>query len=137
MYRTASSMRSSRAACQHDCFMSARVYNCRLAQARHSLSVDSHLQPRLSGGTYTMPQRETVAGEATDRSPTSNSMRMVSGFSFSLSPFGRQRVQLSSKTCKQHICYIWQQQLREGDRHTIATIACFALCADVGLCTVL
>ena len=48
-----------------------------------------------------MPQRETVAGDATDRSPTSNSMRMVPGFNFSLSPFGKHSVQLSSKTCSQ------------------------------------
>ena len=45
-----------------------------------------------------MPQRDTVAGEATDRSCTSNSMRMVVGFSLMRSPLGRHSVQLSSST---------------------------------------
>ena len=45
-----------------------------------------------------MPHLETVAGDATDRSATSNSILMVTGFSFRRSPLGRHRVQLSSST---------------------------------------
>eukprot|EP00983_Pelagomonas_calceolata_P113830 1160026-Pelagomonas_calceolata.AAC.17 len=45
-----------------------------------------------------MPQRLTVAGEATARSATSNSMRMVTGLSLMRSALGRQSVQLSSRT---------------------------------------
>jgi hypothetical protein len=45
-----------------------------------------------------MPQRLTVAGEATARSWTSNTMRMVTGFSLIRSPLGRHSVQLSSST---------------------------------------
>ncbi len=46
-----------------------------------------------------MPHLETVAGDATDRSATSNSILMVVGFSFRRSPLGRHKVQLSSSTC--------------------------------------
>lgn len=48
-----------------------------------------------------MPHLETVAGDATDRSATSNSILMVTGFSFRRSPLGRHRVQLSSSTYTQ------------------------------------
>ena len=47
-----------------------------------------------------MPHLETVAGDATDRSATSNSILMVAEFSFRRSPLGRHRVQLSSSTCE-------------------------------------
>mmetsp|Transcript_2468 Transcript_2468/g.8764 ORF Transcript_2468/g.8764 Transcript_2468/m.8764 type:complete len:208 (-) Transcript_2468:612-1235(-) len=55
-------------------------------------------QPSSSGGTYTMPQRDTVAGDATARSCTSKSMRIVVGLSLMRSPLGRHSVQLSSST---------------------------------------
>jgi len=55
-------------------------------------------QPSSSSAMKTMPQRETVAGEATDRSCTSNSMRIVVGLSLMRSPLGRHSVQLSSST---------------------------------------
>ena len=58
-------------------------------------------QPTASVGTYTIPQRLTVAGEAAMRSDTSNSMRMVVGLSLIRSPLGRHRVQLSSSTAGQ------------------------------------
>ena len=61
------------------------------------------LQPRWSGGTYTMPHLETVAGEATDRSDTSNNILMRPASSLRRSPLGRHSVQLSSSTyiCRQ------------------------------------
>lgn len=43
-------------------------------------------QPTASDGIQTMPHRETVAGEATRRSSTSNSMRMVTPFNLIRSP---------------------------------------------------
>ena len=61
------------------------------------------LQPS-SVPTYTMPQRDTVAGDAADRSWTSNSTRMVDGGSFTRSPFGRHSVQLSSRTAAWAVC---------------------------------
>jgi hypothetical protein len=46
---------------------------------------------------YTIPQRETVAGEATFKSMTSNSI-LIDGVSFILSPFAKQSIMLSSST---------------------------------------
>mmetsp|Transcript_10880 Transcript_10880/g.24732 ORF Transcript_10880/g.24732 Transcript_10880/m.24732 type:complete len:295 (-) Transcript_10880:5133-6017(-) len=53
--------------------------------------------PRYTASIYTIPHRETVAGEATERSLTSNTMAIVLG-SLILSPLLRQRVLLSSST---------------------------------------
>lgn len=50
-----------------------------------------------------MPHLDTVAGDATERSATSNSILMVSGFSLRRSPLGKHSVQLSSSTCIVHI----------------------------------
>mmetsp|Transcript_2367 Transcript_2367/g.7841 ORF Transcript_2367/g.7841 Transcript_2367/m.7841 type:complete len:207 (-) Transcript_2367:5150-5770(-) len=54
-------------------------------------------QPRPSDGKYTIPQRETVAGEATARSCTSNNMCILA-LSLMRSPLARQSVMLSSST---------------------------------------
>ena len=66
-------------------------------------SVVSHetmtgLHPRRSGCTYTMPQRETVAGEATARSATSKIM-FIRPCMAMISPLLRHSFLLSSKTC--------------------------------------
>lgn len=58
----------------------------------------------------TMPQRDTVAGEATARSWTSNSMRMVLGFSLMRSPLGRHSVQLSSSTAVVWGSHVWNNK---------------------------
>jgi hypothetical protein len=87
-------------------------------QAQHSSSalpasswphLASGLQPSTSLARYTMPHRETVAGDATARSCTSNSMRMVAGLSLMRSPLGRHSVQLSSSTAgRDNICVnVW------------------------------
>mmetsp|Transcript_33633 Transcript_33633/g.54487 ORF Transcript_33633/g.54487 Transcript_33633/m.54487 type:complete len:288 (+) Transcript_33633:3700-4563(+) len=52
---------------------------------------------RHTGSRYTMPHRLTVAGEATAKSLTSNTICIVLG-SLIRSPFARQRVLLSSST---------------------------------------
>lgn len=57
-------------------------------------------QPKLCGATYTMPQRETVAGDALARSLTSNKTRMVLLSSLMRSLFGKHRVRVSSRTCR-------------------------------------
>lgn len=46
---------------------------------------------------YTIPQRETVAGEATLRSMTSKSI-LIDGESLILSPFAKHNIMLSSRT---------------------------------------
>ena len=83
----------------------------------------THLQPRWSSGTYTMPHLDTVAGDTANRSMTSNSILIVSGFSLSRSPLGRHSIQLSSSTCALHfrlssnvrfIGWWWHKQLPVG-----------------------
>ena len=59
--------------------------------------VSSGRQPRLAGSRYTMPQRLTVAGEATARSPTSKIIDMVADMAM-ISLLGRQSFLLSSST---------------------------------------
>ena len=54
-------------------------------------------QPSASGVRKTTPRRETVAGLASSRSPTSKSMR-ICVLSLMRSPFARQSVMLSSST---------------------------------------
>mmetsp|Transcript_10268 Transcript_10268/g.34023 ORF Transcript_10268/g.34023 Transcript_10268/m.34023 type:complete len:332 (-) Transcript_10268:24-1019(-) len=54
--------------------------------------------PMSRGSTYTMPHRETVAGEAYWRSNTSNSMEQVGKLSLMRSPLGRVSSLLSSIT---------------------------------------
>lgn len=53
--------------------------------------------PRDAGSIYTIPHRDTVAGEATARSSGSNSMVMGS-VSWMISPDVRQSLRLSSST---------------------------------------
>ena len=53
--------------------------------------------PIAVGSVYTMPQRETVAGDATARSITSNIMCTCSGI-LMRSPFTRQSILESSST---------------------------------------
>ena len=55
-------------------------------------------RPVEVGSMYTMPQRLTVAGEATARSSTSNIMVMDS-VSWMISPLTRHSFLLSSRTC--------------------------------------
>jgi len=55
-------------------------------------------RPRAELSRYTMPQRETVAGEATARSSTSNSMVMLGDIRM-ISPDTRHSFLLSSSTC--------------------------------------
>ena len=55
-------------------------------------------RPRAELSRYTMPQQETVAGEATARSSTSNSMVML-GDIWMISPDTRHSFLLSSSTC--------------------------------------
>mmetsp|Transcript_17532 Transcript_17532/g.48818 ORF Transcript_17532/g.48818 Transcript_17532/m.48818 type:complete len:297 (+) Transcript_17532:6546-7436(+) len=59
--------------------------------------VKSGRQPSWWGSRYTMPQRDTVAGEATARSPTSKIIDIV-GLICIISEFGRQSFLLSSST---------------------------------------
>lgn len=54
-------------------------------------------QPKSSTIIYTIPHRETVAGEATLKSITSNSI-LIDGSSFILYPFAKHSIILSSKT---------------------------------------
>ena len=54
-------------------------------------------QPICSGSTYTMPQRDTVAGEATARSWTSKIMFMLA-LIWMISPLLRHSFLLSSST---------------------------------------
>mmetsp|Transcript_4693 Transcript_4693/g.10432 ORF Transcript_4693/g.10432 Transcript_4693/m.10432 type:complete len:211 (+) Transcript_4693:5655-6287(+) len=61
----------------------------------HALSRGFH--PSFSGSMYTMPQRETVAGEATSRSMGSNIMLITSVIAM-ISPDIRQSFLLSSRT---------------------------------------
>mmetsp|Transcript_162917 Transcript_162917/g.522390 ORF Transcript_162917/g.522390 Transcript_162917/m.522390 type:complete len:210 (+) Transcript_162917:614-1243(+) len=54
-------------------------------------------QPKCTGSRYTIPHRLTVAGEATDKSLTSN-MTVMLGGSLMRSPLERQSILLSSST---------------------------------------
>mmetsp|Transcript_13734 Transcript_13734/g.31762 ORF Transcript_13734/g.31762 Transcript_13734/m.31762 type:complete len:221 (-) Transcript_13734:5376-6038(-) len=85
------------------CWSNAEMICSRVASGR-CISLVLHqvwitgAQPTAADGTHTMPQRETVAGEATLRSSTSNSMRIVTPLSLMRSPLGRHSVRLSSST---------------------------------------
>ena len=65
-----------------------------------SQEVAKGCKPVEWGSMYTMPQRLTVAGEATARSSTSNIMVMES-VSWMISPLTRHSFLLSSNTCRQ------------------------------------
>lgn len=71
---------------------------CRLSITDLAHEMVRGLQPRYTGSRYTIPQRDTVAGEATARSFTSNNIVIVDG-SLMRSPLLRHRVLLSSRTC--------------------------------------
>mmetsp|Transcript_66780 Transcript_66780/g.204398 ORF Transcript_66780/g.204398 Transcript_66780/m.204398 type:complete len:313 (-) Transcript_66780:505-1443(-) len=60
------------------------------------VSMSGH-QPRCTGSRYTMPQRLTVAGDATAKSLTSNITVMLGG-SLMRSPLARHNILLSSNT---------------------------------------
>mmetsp|Transcript_20190 Transcript_20190/g.46843 ORF Transcript_20190/g.46843 Transcript_20190/m.46843 type:complete len:278 (+) Transcript_20190:1568-2401(+) len=66
-----------------------------MTYSAHDFATDSH--GRYTGSRYTIPQRETVAGDATARSLTSNIIDMVFG-SLMRSPLLRHSVLLSSST---------------------------------------
>mmetsp|Transcript_24998 Transcript_24998/g.71875 ORF Transcript_24998/g.71875 Transcript_24998/m.71875 type:complete len:207 (-) Transcript_24998:4357-4977(-) len=57
----------------------------------------SGFHPRCTGSKYTMPQRLTVAGDATAKSLTSNMMVMLGG-NLMRSPLDKQSILLSSST---------------------------------------
>lgn len=82
------------------------------AKLTASQLVSSGRQPRLAGSKYTMPQRLTVAGDATARSPTSNIMDIVGDIAM-ISELGRHSFLLSSSTAPERHAAGKQQVLSD------------------------